>query len=248
MIRYMAYPPGELIRRLRTKAGLKQAELADRAGTSQSALSAYERGDKDPNWSTLVRVADVLGYDIGIVPRPRAKGFDRADADLAAARGPLQLLGDDSAGHVDPDEPTFADKILAIDDAWGQGRFRHAFAGGIASAYYTVDAPSVTDIDLIAFADNMNAIEVIETLPYGVRHTIADIVAAARDNGVTLWWGPTPIHVRFDGGSASAGVARRVVRQPLGGRTVAVVAAEDLPALDQAASEASTPDRPISVS
>lgn len=49
------------IRQLRREAGLTQAELARRAGTSQATISAYEVGTKVPSLSTLERLAKAGG-------------------------------------------------------------------------------------------------------------------------------------------------------------------------------------------
>jgi uncharacterized protein len=50
-----------LIRRARTAAGLSQAELAMRAGTSQPALARYETGVTLPTLPTLERVLSACG-------------------------------------------------------------------------------------------------------------------------------------------------------------------------------------------
>ena len=50
-----------LIKEARAAAGLTQAELARRAGTSQPTIAVYEAGDKVPNVSTLERVLGVTG-------------------------------------------------------------------------------------------------------------------------------------------------------------------------------------------
>ena len=50
-----------LIKEARGAAGLTQAELAERAGTSQPTIAAYEAGDKVPNVSTLERVLRATG-------------------------------------------------------------------------------------------------------------------------------------------------------------------------------------------
>lgn len=52
------------VRRLRRDAGLTQAELADRAGTSQPAIAAYEAGRKSPSLATLRRLADAAGLEV----------------------------------------------------------------------------------------------------------------------------------------------------------------------------------------
>ena len=50
-----------LIKEARTAAGLTQAELARRAGTSQPAVAAYESGNKIPTVITLERLLRVAG-------------------------------------------------------------------------------------------------------------------------------------------------------------------------------------------
>lgn len=58
---------GQLIYDLRTEAGLTQAELAKRMGTSQSAISRLEEGaGAPPKLETLLRLADALGRGLRI--------------------------------------------------------------------------------------------------------------------------------------------------------------------------------------
>ena len=52
----------ELVFRLRTEAGLTQAELAERMGTTQSAVARLETTAMDAKISTVERYADSLGY------------------------------------------------------------------------------------------------------------------------------------------------------------------------------------------
>jgi predicted transcriptional regulator len=53
-------PTGGEIRDLRRKAGLTQAELAEKAGMSQSMVARIESGGVDPRLSTLNKVLDAL--------------------------------------------------------------------------------------------------------------------------------------------------------------------------------------------
>ena len=53
--------PSELIRAVRRRGGLTQAELARRAGTSQPVVSAYEHGRRDPTFGTLRRLVAAGG-------------------------------------------------------------------------------------------------------------------------------------------------------------------------------------------
>lgn len=62
----------KLIKEARTAAGLTQAELARRAGTSQPTVAAYESGDKVPTVATLDRLLRAAGVALTVTPRPEA--------------------------------------------------------------------------------------------------------------------------------------------------------------------------------
>lgn len=55
----------KLIIEARTRAKLTQVELAERMGTSQSAITRLERG-ATPNLSTLRRLAEATGNELKI--------------------------------------------------------------------------------------------------------------------------------------------------------------------------------------
>jgi DNA-binding XRE family transcriptional regulator len=59
---------GQLIYDLRTEAGLTQAQLAERMGTTQSAISRLEEGGGDgtPKLDTLIRLAAALDRGLRI--------------------------------------------------------------------------------------------------------------------------------------------------------------------------------------
>lgn len=57
---------GELLKMCRISAGLSQADLAIRSGTSQGYLSAVERGKYVPKIDWMDRALNVCGYEIGI--------------------------------------------------------------------------------------------------------------------------------------------------------------------------------------
>jgi transcriptional regulator with XRE-family HTH domain len=52
---------GNRIKELRTVRGMKQTELAEKAGISQGTLSAVERSEKSPTAETLHSIASALG-------------------------------------------------------------------------------------------------------------------------------------------------------------------------------------------
>lgn len=49
------------LRMARASLGLKQAEVAERAGISQSVLSLYEHGRRDPLATTIKRLCSLYG-------------------------------------------------------------------------------------------------------------------------------------------------------------------------------------------
>lgn len=57
------------LRDARRAAGLTQAALAARAGTSQATLSAYEAGRKQPSLATLSRLLEAAGARLTVEPR-----------------------------------------------------------------------------------------------------------------------------------------------------------------------------------
>ena len=48
----------------RRQAGFTQQVLADRAGTSQAAMSAYESGRRSPSVETLCRILGAAGFEL----------------------------------------------------------------------------------------------------------------------------------------------------------------------------------------
>ena len=54
----------ENLRLLRKARGLKQQELADQLGISLRAYQYYERNEREPQLSVLVRIADYFGISL----------------------------------------------------------------------------------------------------------------------------------------------------------------------------------------
>ena len=80
---------GALVRELRALAGLTQRELADRLGTTQSSVSAWERGHDVPRVDTLGRIASVCGFEADL-------GFRRHDdVDRTQIRQQLRMTTED---------------------------------------------------------------------------------------------------------------------------------------------------------
>ncbi len=59
-----------LIRDARRMGYLTQRELAERVGTSQSAIASLERGDANPTVETLARCAEAAGFSLHVSLEP----------------------------------------------------------------------------------------------------------------------------------------------------------------------------------
>ncbi|MCU1455773.1 MAG: transcriptional regulator, family [Acidimicrobiales bacterium] len=71
---------GALIRSTREAAGLTQAQLATRLGTTQSSVARWERGATSPTLATLRRILSACGCDLewsAPVWKPADPGIDR---------------------------------------------------------------------------------------------------------------------------------------------------------------------------
>ena len=53
-----------LLQLARLKAGLTQAELAERAGVPPTMISAYERDQRQPTLATLARLLRAAGFEL----------------------------------------------------------------------------------------------------------------------------------------------------------------------------------------
>jgi predicted nucleotidyltransferase/DNA-binding XRE family transcriptional regulator len=75
-------PSSEILRRARRETGLTQVELAIRASVTQSVVSAYEAGHREPSLPTLTALVAAAGYRIDFVLSPQPHS-------LAMLSGPL---------------------------------------------------------------------------------------------------------------------------------------------------------------
>jgi transcriptional regulator with XRE-family HTH domain len=76
---------GSLIREARRRAGLTQRELAERVGTTQSAIARLERGGTEPAYERVVEAIRACGLEL--VPQLLAPD----DADWSVASTNLAL-------------------------------------------------------------------------------------------------------------------------------------------------------------
>jgi transcriptional regulator with XRE-family HTH domain len=55
---------GLVLRGMRLRAGLSQRELAERIGSTQSAIARMEKGETEPKFCTLEKLAEALSRDL----------------------------------------------------------------------------------------------------------------------------------------------------------------------------------------
>ena len=91
----------ELIGEIRRASGLRQAELARRAGLPRSVVNAYEHGRRQPGVDALARIAAAAGLELRVGPsrapvdpvragRILAQVLDLAEALPGRRRGALE--------------------------------------------------------------------------------------------------------------------------------------------------------------
>jgi transcriptional regulator with XRE-family HTH domain len=128
-----------LVARIRASSGYTQAELAARAGTSRTRLSAYEHERTDPGLETLQRLAAAADLELALV----AKGSDAVRDRVAAMRA---SLGNGDAAHALRLLAELADQVrsgdiafdaLLVDPGSTGDRRWDAFVGGVAELLAT---------------------------------------------------------------------------------------------------------------
>jgi uncharacterized protein len=84
-------PSSALLQLARLKAAMSQRELAERAGVPVTMISAYERDQRQPTLSTLLRLLRAAGFDL----RLHLAAYDPHDdilAELEAGRSESERL------------------------------------------------------------------------------------------------------------------------------------------------------------
>ncbi len=85
----------DLIREARKRTGLTQAQLAERVGTTQSAVARWESHRSTPSFDTVFKVVRACGLDLDLML------VERDDSDWAQAQRLLQRSVADRLAHAD---------------------------------------------------------------------------------------------------------------------------------------------------
>jgi transcriptional regulator with XRE-family HTH domain len=97
---HVAMTPSTLVREARRSAGLTQAQLAERLGTTQPVIARLERPDANPTFETIQRALHAAGYAIELRATPRP--IEQVDESQIAARlrlTPAERLRSFEASH-----------------------------------------------------------------------------------------------------------------------------------------------------
>jgi transcriptional regulator with XRE-family HTH domain len=85
-------PAAHTLRAARRRAGLTQAEVARRLGSTQSAVAQLERSDANPTIRTLRRALRATGHDLRLCAEPREPNVDEDQIARQLARTPTERL------------------------------------------------------------------------------------------------------------------------------------------------------------
>jgi len=123
---------------------------------------------------------------------------------------------------------TLVERILAVCEALDERVVPWALGGALALAYATEEPRGTRDIDVNVLVGPERAMEVLSALPTGVRWSETDVTAIQREQQVRVWWDDTPIDLFFEAGPFHREVAERCLTVPFAGRSIRVLAPEDL--------------------
>jgi transcriptional regulator with XRE-family HTH domain len=90
---------GILIRRAREAAGLTQADLADRMGTTQSSVARLERAAANPTLETLESALQAAGHRLDLKAVPANDDVDEAQIRRHLAMTPAERVAAHAAAY-----------------------------------------------------------------------------------------------------------------------------------------------------
>ena len=241
----------DLLREARTRAGLSQRALAERAGTAQSVIARIERGLTSPTWETLERLLTAAGATLtahasetlfevprmlSMSPENRLQEVKNLSAFFAAARRTGHAPGGRVAERpvLPPLDPERIFRTLATHQV------RFVLIGALAAGLQGF--PRATyDADITPAQDRNN----LERLAAALRHLEARVYTAQVPEGLAfdcsaamlsraMIWNLVTAAGRLDIAFQPSGTAGyddlvgQAVHIPVFGHTLAVARLEDI--------------------
>ncbi len=166
--------PGGLLEHARSSAGLTQDELARRAGTSRTTLSAYENGRKSPTVATFARLLAEAGYELEAQPQVE---FSRQPA----GRGRWAWVPD-HLPRLDTAD-AFARVRLPLHLNWSApGRVFDLGSRADRARVYEVVLQEGRPVDILAYVDGALLIDLWDdlVLPRAIRSAWTPVINASR--------------------------------------------------------------------
>jgi len=164
-----------VLEQARQAAGLSQAALAERAGTSRPTLSAYENGRKSPTLDTAARIVGEAGFALTITPTIEFR-------EVALERGrPIQVP---NALPRLPIDRAFATVALPLHLNWSDRGRRYDLRDRRQRArVYELVLREGGPGDVIGYVDGALLVDLWEelVLPPGIRAAWNGVVTGAAD-------------------------------------------------------------------
>lgn len=74
---------GNILRNMRLSAGLSQKELGAKLNLADTTISSYERENSQPDFETIVKIADICGFEFRIInPKKEVATLEKMSRDF----------------------------------------------------------------------------------------------------------------------------------------------------------------------
>lgn len=163
-----------LLSRVRRLAGLSQEDLARRAGTSRTAVSAYEHGRKSPALDTVDRLLSAAGYELDVRQRVEFVGVPAGRGRVVRVPTLLPQL---------PVEQALASVELPLTLNWSQpGRIFRLSERGDRARVYELALSEGAEADVLRYVDGALLVDLWDelVLPRAVRAAWSPLIEPIR--------------------------------------------------------------------
>lgn len=62
---------GSILKNMRLSAGLSQKDLGKKLNLADTTISSYERENSQPDFDTIVKIADICGHEFRIIDQKK---------------------------------------------------------------------------------------------------------------------------------------------------------------------------------